>query len=242
MTAPRKGGLPGAEDVGMRPRAETDALLDRRAAVAELGDELRLLLEAVVRTEVPTEVLRQAAAQVRSLTEPLSARLRAPERPSSVDDMVTGVRMFNPVIGAGNPIAPPVRFQVDGEQVEGHYTLGAAHEGPHMFSHGGVSAMLLDQALGHAAAAAGNVGVTTSLSVRYRRPVPLGVPLRVWARVSELAGDRTLASGAIATVAEPDVALVTAEAGFLRLSMDRLRRMYPGLVGEAVHDPEEVHD
>lgn len=226
----------------MRPRAENEALLERRAAVAELGAELRLLLEAVVRTEVPTEVLRQAADEVRKLAEPLAERLRPPRRPSSVDDMVTGVRMFNPVIGAGNPIAPPVRFEADGERIEGRCTLGTAHEGPHMFSHGGMSAMLLDQALGHAAAAAGNVGVTTGLAVRYRRPVPLGVPLRIWARVDELDGDRTHASGAIATVADPDVALVTAEAGFLRLSMDRLRRMYPGLVGDAVRDPGEVHD
>lgn len=226
----------------MRPRAQTDALLDRRAAVTELGDELRLLLEAVVRTEVPTELLRQAAAQVREVTGPLSDRLRAPQQPASVDDLVTGVRMFNPVIGEGNPVAPPVRFEVDGDVIEGRFTLGTAHEGPHMFGHGGMSAMLLDQALGHAAAAAGNVGVTTNLSVRYRRPVPLGVPLRVWARVGELDGDRTLANGSITTVADPDIDLVTADARFLRLSMDRLRRMYPGLVGEAVHDPGEVHD
>jgi acyl-coenzyme A thioesterase PaaI-like protein len=50
-----------------------------------------------------------------------------------------------------------------------------------MYGHGGVSAMLIDQLLGHAAAAAGHPGVTTDLSVRYRRPVPLDVPLRVWA-------------------------------------------------------------
>jgi acyl-coenzyme A thioesterase PaaI-like protein len=168
-------------------------------------------VDAAVRSEAPTEALRQAALEVRKLTEPLTERLRAPERPPSVDDLVTGVRMFNPVIGQGNPIAPPVGFEADGDFVKGRFTLGAAHEGPHMFSHGGISAMLLDQALGHAAAAAGNVGVTTDLSVRYRRPVPLGVPLLVWARVRDLADDRTLANGAIATVAEPDLALVTAD-------------------------------
>lgn len=234
--------MPGAADAGMRPRVETDELRDRRAAVAELGSELRSLLEAVVRTEMPTEVLRRAAAEVRALTEPLTERLRAPERPSSVDDLVGGVRMFNPVIGDGNPIAPPLRFEVDGLHVEGRCTLGSAHEGPHMFSHGGMSALWLDQALGHAAAAAGNIGVTTSLSVRYRRPVPLGVPLRVWARAVEVDGDRTVAKGAIATAAEPEVALVEAEAGFRRLHMEQLRRMYPGLVGEPAENPDAVHD
>lgn len=226
----------------MRPREETPELRDRRDAVAELGDELRRLMEAAVRSEVPAEVLRDAAAQLTKVTGQLSERQRPPERPSSVDDLVTGVRMFNPVIGDGNPIAPPVRFDYPNGAVEGHFTLGTAHEGPHMFSHGGVSAMLLDQALGHAAAAAGNVGVTTGLAVRYRRPVPLGVPLRVWARVADLDGDRTTATGAITTAEDPDTPLVTAEAGFLRLDMDRLRRMYPGLVGDTVHDGGEVHD
>lgn len=242
MASSRSGGLPGARDAGMRPRVETDELRDRRAAVAELGSELRSLLEAVVRTEVPAEVLRRTAVELRVLTEPLAERMRALERPSSVDDLVGGVRMFNPVIGEGNPIAPPLRFEVDGLQVEGRCTLGSAHEGPHMFSHGGMSALWLDQALGHAAAAAGNIGVTTNLSVRYRRPVPLGVPLRLWARAVEVDGDRTAAKGAIATAAEPEIALVEADARFLKLGMDHLRRMYPGLIGEPAANPDAVHD
>ncbi|MGH3951268.1 MAG: PaaI family thioesterase, partial [Pseudonocardiaceae bacterium] len=209
---------------------------------AELGSELRSLMEAATRTEVPTEVVRRTAGRLRELTQPLTERLRAPERPSSVDDLVSGVRMFNPVIGEGNPIAPPVRFEIVGTQVEGRCTLGHAHEGPHMFSHGGMSALWLDQALGHAAAAVGNIGVTTNLAVRYRRPVPLGVPLRVWARTVEVDANRTVAEGAIATVAEPGVALVEAEGRFLKLSLDQVRRMYPGLVGEAAKNPEAAHD
>ncbi len=238
----RTGGLPGAEDAGLQARTETPALLDRRAAVAELGAELRALLEAAARTEVSAEVLRDTAAALRELAEPLTERLRPRERPSSVDDLISGVRMFNPVIGEGNPIAPPLRIEVHDTQVEGRCTLGAAHEGPHMFSHGGMSALWLDQVLGHAAAAAGNIGVTTSLSVRYRRPVPLGEPLRVWGRAVELDGSRTVAKGAIATVAEPEVALVEAEARFLKLSLEQVQRMYPGMVGDDARNPDAAHD
>ena len=86
-----------------------------------------------------------------------------------------GVRMFNPVIGEGNPIAPPVEIKTGADGAEGWCTLGHAYEGPPVWGHGGVSAMLIDQLLGHAAAGPATSGVTTDLSVRYRRPVPLSV-------------------------------------------------------------------
>lgn len=235
-------GMPGAEDAGLRPRKETEELIDRRAAVADLGAAMRELLEAAARTEMPTEAVRGAAEEIRKVAATLSERLRALSRPSPVDDLVSGVRMFNPVIGEGNPIAPPLRIEAHGTQVEGHCTLGAVHEGPHMFSHGGMSALWLDQVLGHAAAAVGNVGVTTSLSVRYRRPVPLGVPLRIWARAIEVDGNRTKAIAAIATEAEPDTALVEAEGRFLRLSLEQVQRMYPGMVDGVVKNPDAAHD
>jgi hypothetical protein len=44
--------VPGAGDVGLPAVEVTDELLDRRAAVAELGAELRALADLVTRTEV----------------------------------------------------------------------------------------------------------------------------------------------------------------------------------------------
>ena len=128
-----------------------------------------------------------------------------------------GVRMFNPVIGAGNPVAPPMRVEIGAGGAEGWCTLGHAYEGPPMYGHGGVSAMLIDQLLGHAAAASGHPGVTTDLSVRYRRPVPLDVPLRISACVTGTEGRRLSAMGGVTTAAEPGVPLVEAEARFARL-------------------------
>ena len=74
---------------------------------------------------------------------------------------------------------------------------------PPMSGHGGVSAMLIDQLLGHAAAVPGHPGVTTELSVRYRRPVPLDVPLRVGGRVIEAEGRRVAVIGESATQPNP---------------------------------------
>src|SRR5690606_20320693 len=53
------------------------------------------------------------------------------------------------------------------------------YEGPPTYVHGGVSAMVLDQALGMAAVINGTPGMTATLDMRYRRPTPLGVALSV---------------------------------------------------------------
>jgi hypothetical protein len=135
-----------------------------------------------------------------------------------------------------------LRIEIGEDGAEGWCTLGHAYEGPPMYGHGGVSAMLIDQLLGHAAAAAGHPGVTTDLSVRYRRPVPLDVPLRVWGRVIEADGRRVLAVGGITTAAEPDVALVEAEGRFARLRPDQAGRMFGRLESPDAANPDVAHD
>ena len=146
--------VPGAGDAGHRAVEVTGELLDRRAAVAELGAELRALADLVTRTEASAGVLRDSARRLREIAPALRERLRTPAEPASVDDLMGGVRMFNPVIGAGNPIAPPMRVEMGVDGAEGWCTLGQAYEGPPLWGHGGVSAMLIDQLLGHAGSAA----------------------------------------------------------------------------------------
>lgn len=224
-----RGQHPGADQVGLRPRPLTPELADRRAAVAELGEQIRELLATAVLSEVPVDVLRDVATQVEALRGPLGAVQRPAERPASVDDLVSGVRMFNPVIGEGSAIAPPLRVEYTEDRVLGHCTLGPQHEGPHLYAHGGVTAMLLDQILGHAVAAAGAIGVTVDLTTRYRRPVPLGQPLLLWAEAVGGDGERTTARGALATAADPETPLVEAEGRFRKLELRQVQRMYAAL-------------
>jgi acyl-coenzyme A thioesterase PaaI-like protein len=111
-----------------------------------------------------------------------------------------------------------------------------------MYGHGGISALLLDQVLGHAAASVDNIGVTTDLSLRYRRPVPLDVPIRVWAEVVEIDGRRTAVEGGITTVDEPGVQLVEAEGRFVKLRPDQAERLFARSASpQAVH-PDAAHD
>jgi hypothetical protein len=234
--------VPGAGYAGLPAAEVTEELLDRRAAVAELGAELRALADLVTRTEAGADVLRDSARLLREVAPALRERIRSIAEPASVDDLMGGIRMFNPVTGMGSPIAPPMRIEIGDDGAEGWCTLGHAYEGPPMYGHGGVSAMLIDQLLGHAAAASGHPGVTAQLSVRYRRPVPLDVPLRIWGRVVEADGRRILAVGGITTVAEPDVPLVEAEGRFARLRPDQAERMFGRLASPDAANPDVAHD
>jgi uncharacterized protein (TIGR00369 family) len=54
--------------------------------------------------------------------------------------------------------------------------------------HGGIVATLLDEAMAHAAIAAGARAVTAKLEVRFRKPAPTGTPLVIEGSVKRLRG------------------------------------------------------
>ncbi|MEM9042928.1 MAG: PaaI family thioesterase, partial [Actinomycetota bacterium] len=142
------------------------------------------------------------------------------------DDLPRGQRLFNPIVGAGNPVAPPVHIEdVDGAAV-GRCTLDWRYEGPFTYAHGGISALLLDQVMGYAAVASGHPGVTGRLTIRYREAVPLGEPLRLQARLVDVLGVRAAITGSIARESAPETALVEAEGSFLALRPEQATRLF----------------
>ena len=201
--------------------------LDRqRDAIAALGAQMRELVDAVVRTEAPAETLHHVAATVRELTAELSGTLRTPGELPLLDDFPAGVRTFSPVTGVGSPLAPPLRVEPAAEGLVGHCTLGIAHEGPPAYGHGGMSALLLDELMGHACIAAGVPAMTVSLTTSYRRPVPVRTPLRLTARVVGADGRKVTVEGTIATEADPGEPLVTASGVFVTPDLDRARALF----------------
>lgn len=206
----------------------TSRLAERRAAMTELGDALRELAANAIGTEVAVDVIRDVAEQARALAVTLAERQRRIGEPSPIDDLPGGRRFFNPVVGVANPVAPPMRVEyVDGAAI-GRCTLDRRYEGPPTYAHGGISALLLDQVMGHAVAAAGHPGVTGRLEVRYRATVPLGEPLRVEARLVDVLGVRAAVRGSISLETAPDVALVEAEGRFVALRPDQVARLFGG--------------
>jgi hypothetical protein len=205
--------------------AESD-LRDRRRAVRELGAALRELTEAAVSTEVDAAILDEVTEQVRGLVSSLAAARRERGQPATVDDGRRPRRLYNPAAGPGNPIAPPMRVEiVDGAAI-GTCTLGLAYEGPPSYVHGGISAMLLDQILGHAHAAHGKPGMTVKLALRYRRPVPLKTPLRIVGRVAQVDGRWTNSVATISTADDPDTVLVEADGTFVVPNAEQAKRLF----------------
>lgn len=210
--------------------SEPDAeLAERRDAATELGAALRALGDSAVRAEVGADVLRAVTEQVRGLVPQLGEEGRARGEKAAVDS--SSVRMYNPAIGPGSPIAPPMVVEFDGDVAVGTCELGLAYEGPPSYVHGGISALLLDQVLGHAHAASGRgAGMTAELTLRYRAPVPLCTPLRVVGQVVGSRHDRwTDVRAAITTQQDPETELVEGNGLFVVPSPEQAQRLFGGL-------------
>lgn len=185
------------------------------AAAADLGTALRELIEVSVTTTVAPAEVRGAAELVRQATERLAVARRTASQLPALDDLTTGRRVFNPVTGIGSALAPPLAVHRDGDGVAAEVILGVAYEGPPSFVHGGMSALLMDQLLGSAAAAAGLWGMTARLELDYRGPLPLETKLALRAGVAETSGRKSVITGTIALADDPDRILVEARGVFV---------------------------
>jgi len=200
----------------------------RRDAVGALGTALRELVDAAVRTEVPIGDLEKATALAGELTALLSGELREVHEIATVDDPETGERWYSPVYGPGSPVAPPMAvedFPEEGRCV-GRVTVGKKHEGPPGLVHGGIVATLLDHVLARSARAAGHGGLTATLTVTYRRPVHLGVPLLVTGQLVSVDGRRATATARLVAEDDPGTTLAEAEALLVALRADRASEVF----------------
>ena len=167
----------------------------------ELVAAARDLLDAVVRTDVDDDTRADAAGTIRTVTDALRAATR---EPVIVLLRHPGGRFENATqAGSGrlNARSFPTTFDIPAEcpeiatgpgpEVHGRCVLDASAGGPPERAHGGVVATILDEACGAGIVAAGRVGMTVTLAVDYRGPVPLGVPLAIRSRAEEIDGRKT---------------------------------------------------
>jgi acyl-coenzyme A thioesterase PaaI-like protein len=128
----------------------------------------------------------------------------------------------SPVIGLGNPVAPPLRLAVVDGHVEGTATFGSAYEGPPGHVHGGIVAAAMDEVLGMTQSLSGSSGMTGTLSIRYRRPTPLHQEVRFFGRVVRVDGRKIYTTG---TLTAGDTLCVEAEGLFISVDFERMRQM-----------------
>jgi acyl-coenzyme A thioesterase PaaI-like protein len=88
--------------------------------------------------------------------------------------------------GALNPEGLQMRFTQVGEGVsEAEYEVPARYQSWAGVVHGGMVALMLDEAVGWAAWHAGHPGLTGKLEVRYRLPLRVGEVVKVVGRLNE---------------------------------------------------------
>ena len=87
-------------------------------------------------------------------------------------------------------------------ELRGKVRFGSAYEGAPGLVHGGVLAMVCDDILGAANMMAREPGVTGTLTVRYRRPVPVDTGLDLEARLLGREGRKLRTWGAVLLAGE----------------------------------------
>jgi uncharacterized protein (TIGR00369 family) len=83
--------------------------------------------------------------------------------------------------GGGNDWGMKLAFDllVDEHKARGRFILGPRYGGGAGFAHGGIIAVLLDEAMGKISKLTEERAVTAELSVEYKRPVPLNEEILV---------------------------------------------------------------
>ncbi|MEO6043531.1 MAG: PaaI family thioesterase [Tepidiformaceae bacterium] len=197
-----------------------------RAALHRLAAVLRGMTEALMDTAASEAQLVVAAEGAEKLLAVLEGapRHRAlwgfAESSNSGDSRA----MFDssPMIGLGNPVAPPLRLSVVDDHVEGSVVFGTAYEGPPGHVHGGFVAAAFDELLGMAQSLTGNPGMTGSLTVRYRKPTPLHREIRFIGQVDRVEGRKIYTSG---TLFDGETLCAEAEGLFISIDFERMRQL-----------------
>lgn len=118
--------------------------------------------------------------------------------------------------GHQNPLGLHLTFERDGDEVVARYAPRAEDQGFPGMMHGGLVAVLLDEAMGWAMYIDRIFAVTAKMETRYRRSATLDTPLEARAQLVRAAGRRLTVDGRVRTVDGLDVA--DARALFVRMS------------------------
>ena len=137
----------------------------------------RFTINATVSADVDEATVVAAAETVEALNRRLADASGPDKLPRRPPDFRAEAQEFfptSPVIGLGNPLAPPVQVEViDGangvREIAGTAWFGYPYEGPPTCVHGGVIAETFDEVLGASLLAAGTPGTVSYTHLEDRR-------------------------------------------------------------------------
>lgn len=199
----------------------------QRAAMRELGDALRAVVERMLATTAPLPAIEELVGGIRALDRRLDdyPTGRIPEGFSEVSTSGDPHAFFDnsPLIGRANPLAPPIAVEIEDDRVVGRVRFGVAYEGAPGCVHGGMVSAAFDEVLGMAQSLTGTPGMTGTLTVRYCKPTPLYADVRFEGWVDRVEGRKIFTVGRALHEGE-----VTAEADavFIRVDFARIADLY----------------
>lgn len=132
-------------------------------------------------------------------------------------------RPGSPVSGLANAIAPPLIYDddpLDERTVGATAVFNGAYEGPPGHVHGGWVAAAADEVLGRTQALSGQMGMTGTLTVKYRSPTPLYKEIRFIARLDRVEGRKVFATCEVTCEGR---LCAEAEGIFVRVDFDAMR-------------------
>jgi acyl-coenzyme A thioesterase PaaI-like protein len=210
-TGPIDGFLDAVGELLIQPPS-TDRVESFRVAEA-----VRTLTTLMSGRQVPSgsfDALLVALTHTNELLATLPRRVHVDQR-----DAAKSFLDFSPVAGEANVVAPPLRLTVgDDTKVLGCAQFEQQYEGPPGHVHGGVLSAAFDELLGMAQSLSGTPGMTGRLTIHYRRPTPLRVPVFFEGRVLNVSG-RKITTAGTSSIDIDGERVVTAEAEGLFISI-----------------------
>ena len=172
---------------------------EKVAAARQVGQAMRRVIDRLTATSAPPEVLERLAGHLTAIAEDLGPfdAVRRYEGSAEASGLSHDRAFFDwsPLMGLANPLAPPIRAAVVDGRIVARATFGIAYEGPPGCVHGGYIAAAFDEVLGVTQSLSGRVGMTGTLTIKYRRPTPLNRELVFEGWVDSVAGRKVTASG-----------------------------------------------
>ena len=178
-----------------------------RRPPGDVGEAVRVAIDHLMATTAPADILEAAAAKMAEVVDLLdgygSNRMYEGFAEASGLGHDRGFFDWSPLLGQANPLAPPIRVDVEVDQdgasgtVVARVRFGAAYEGPPGCVHGGYIAAAFDDVLGLAQSMSGQTGMTGTLTVKYRHPTPLYIDLRIEARLESVNGRKVVATASM---------------------------------------------
>lgn len=209
--------LPARIDTAVAMRRLAHAMVSHRAdaetlqRIAATANRLAATLEAQPNRERLDELL----------ANPRFAAALEDGTPSRVVEDGAFVDLFHdsPVSGSANPLSMGLRVRRDGADAVGTIVLAAGWEGAPGRGHGGIVAACVDETIGGLLPIIGTMAFTGELTLRYRAPCPLAVPLEFRASLREHVGRKLYVT---CSGSSPEGIFVEASAVFITVDIHQL--------------------